>query len=158
MSQANFTEKSKRRSAHAKGLRLQRLARECLEAEGWLVEAAQNAVVWVQDKRRTAISIAGMKPALRPISIHHDIFGLWDLIAVHEVLNPRHRNIALIQVTVLEHISERRRTIIKSGFPCSTDDMLLGWKGGHDRHFRVFRGPAFERWEGECLRLAKGDK
>ena len=151
--------RKQRRDAHAKGLRLQRLARECLEAQGWLVEAAQNAVVWIKDKKRP------LGP-LRPISVHHDLFGLWDLIAVRSiyVTNPappdaaffdimgRPRQVAFVQVTVLEHVSQRRSLIIRSGFPLKEDDVILGWKGGRDRHFRVFRGPGFERWDGECLR------
>lgn len=129
------------RNTRAKGHRLERLARQCLETQGFRVETAPNVVVWIKDPA------TGRQ---KPISTRHDFFGLWDLLAV----GPSDGR-GFVQVATLDHIAHRRAKILASGFPCTRSDILAGYKGGRDRHFRLFRGPRFERWDGECWRPPK---
>jgi len=111
----------------SKGRRLERLAKQVLEAKGYLVEMAPNRMVHLA--------------AGRVISQRRDWFGVWDLCAV------KHKR-RFVQVTTVDGVSARRRKIIASGFPCTPHDLLMGYVGGRGRHFRVYVGPAFDgEWE-----------
>lgn len=131
-----------------KGRELQRLARAYCEAKGARVETAPNIVRWIKPNR----SKGPANGPARPISTHHDFFGCMDLL----VLWPDGRR-SFYQVTVLEAVSTRRAKILSDGFPASDQDAILGYKGGRDRHFRVFPGPTFETWNGECWRPVNAD-
>lgn len=133
-----------------KGQRLVRLARDILVANGYRVELAPNVVRWVP--RPTNHAVAGYpedRPPgrLRPISMRHDWFGIWDLMFLNSGTVR-----AFAQVTTLDNVAARRKKILASGFPAMSCDCLLGYVPGRARHFRVYRGPTFERWEGECWR------
>lgn len=134
--------KTKRLNASAKGRKLVQLAKAILEAQGCRVEVAANQVRWIP--RKTG-------PGMTPISVHHDFFEVWDLLAVFP---KRRRRLvrAFFQVTTLPEASRRREKIIASDFPVMPEDAILAWVGGRGRHFRVLRGPAFEtesteRWD-----------
>ena len=118
----------------AKGRRLVQLARKILEAQGCWVEVAQNAVRWIPKKAPGT--------GLMPISVHHDFFSVWDLIAIWPD-GTRH----FYQVTTMPEVSHRRKKIAESGFPATGLDAILGYHGGRGRSFRVFYGPGFETWE-----------
>lgn len=141
-------------TATAKGAQLQRIAKAILESMGARVEMAQNVVRWIK-RRPNFGGRSGMEaPKLSPISTHHDLFGVFDLLVIWPEGG---RN--FYQVTVLEEVSRRRRKILDLyPEPLFSGDAILGWKGGRDRHFRVFRGPTFENWTGECFRPMKKPK
>ncbi len=126
----------------AKGRAIERLAKAELERRGCLVHLAPNSSRWVEAK-------AGPLERI-PVSIKGDIFGLFDCIAVAGPVR------AFVQVTTRGEVSTKRNKIVASGFPCTRDDLILGYAvvpGGDRRlrrHFFVFRGPGFEgpgeRW------------
>ena len=133
---------SSRRAADRKGKELQRLAAAWLRELGCLVEVAHKGVAWIPKKAKLgAPPQAGPpKPQERvPISTRHDLFGLWDLALVW----PDGRR-GYAQVTTADHVSHKRVAIITSGFPCTAEDMVLGYEGGRGRSFRVLRGPGFK--------------
>lgn len=130
--------RTSRRAAVARGRRIQAIARDMLIQRGALVETAPNVVRRVTDPKTG-------EPKM--ITVRHDFFGLWDFMCVWPD-NTR----TFVQVTVLEGVADRRRKIESHHFPSDRQDVLLGYKGGRDRHFRVFRGPTFAAWEGECWR------
>ena len=121
----------------AKGRRLQTIAKKALEADGYRVEVAQNVVRWIpvaKDQHKPS-------PELRPISTHHDLFGIWDLLwcRADGVLG-------VAQVTTLENLSHRRKKIVADGFPLTKHCWILAYVGGRGAHFRLYR-PPFEAWE-----------
>lgn len=132
--------KTSRQAAVARGRRIQAIARDMLIHRGALVETAPNVV-------RRIIDRVTREPKI--ITLRHDFFNLWDFLCVW----PDGVR-SFVQVTVLEEVPHRRRKIESHGFPVGNQDVLLGYKGGRDRHFRVFRGPTFATWEGECWRPA----
>jgi hypothetical protein len=116
-----------RRRAYAKGLRLERLVQRDLEAQGAWVERAHKVVRYRPAKN-------GGAP--EPFSVHHDILGLFDLLAVM----PDGRR-CFVQVTTLENVGHKRAKILAAGFPATVDDRILAHEGG--RRFRELRGPDF---------------
>ena len=131
--------KTRRASNVAKGRRIVGIARDILVGMGMRVEVAPLVAQRVRDRFK--------ENGIRIITVKHDFFQVWDLLCVS-----RDGDRFFVQVTVQEEVPHRRSKILASGFPCRPMDLLLGWKGGRDRHFRVFRGPGFERWDGECWR------
>ena len=134
--EAKAQAKKARLNAAAKGRRLVQLAKAFLEARGCVVEVAANQIRWWKNPQGRMI----------PRSVHHDLFGVWDLLAVSQAER------AFYQVTTLSEVSHRREKILASGFPADPRDAILAWVGGRGRHFRVLRGPDFttasaERWE-----------
>ena len=121
----------------AKGRRLQQLAKKALEARGYRVEVAQNVIRWIPVVRdRHKIS-----PELRPISTHHDLFTLWDLLWCRD-----DGVLGVAQVTTKENLSHRRTKILADGFPLTPHCWILAYVGGRGAHFRVYR-PPFEAWQ-----------
>ena len=119
-------------NSSAKGRRLVQIARKLLEARGYRVEIAQNAVRWWKDKKTDA---------LQPRSVHHDLFTLWDLLWCRE-----DGVLGLAQVTTKENLSHRRTKILADGFPLTPHCWILAYVGGRGAHFRLYR-PPFEAWE-----------
>jgi hypothetical protein len=130
--------RTSRQAAVARGRRIQAIARDMLIQRGALVETAPNVVRRIIDPKTREPKI---------ITLRHDFFNLWDFLCVW----PDGER-TFVQVTVLEEVPHRRRKIESHVFPCGRQDVLLGYKGGRDRHFRVFRGPTFTVWDGECWR------
>lgn len=136
----------------AKGRRLQTIAKKALEARGYRVEVAQNVVRWIPDKRAFGPKrLVGS--GLKPISTHHDLFGLWDLLfcGYGSAKNPDGESreeiiLGLAQVTTLENLSHRRKKILADGFPLTRHCWILAYVGGRGAHFRLYRSP-FETWE-----------
>lgn len=120
----------RRRGAQARGYRLQRLVRHALEVEGAQVEVARKALVWKIDPDHPA------RPPL-PMSVRHDWFGCWDMVAVFA--DGRR---SFVQVTTLTNVAPHRLKIIRSGFPATRDDAILAHERG--RVFRELRGPGFQ--------------
>jgi len=123
----------------AKGRRLQTLAKHALEARGYRVEVARNVVRWIPTKARTALG--RLDAPSHPISTHHDLFTLWDLLWCRE-----DGVLGLAQVTTLENLSHRRKKILADGFPLTPQCWILAYVGGRGAHFRLYR-PPFEAWE-----------
>lgn len=140
-------------NAAAKGRKLVQLARHYLEAQGCLVEVAANVVRWVPGKVSQAHRIPGDRASnpkgLVPISIHHDLFGLWDLI----VLWPAGMR-CFYQITVADGLRARRKKILIANFPLAAWDRIACYYPGRNRHFRLYGPPGFEEWTGEVWRLA----
>ena len=133
--------KKARLNAESKGQRIVQLAKHICEREGATIEVAPKVVHWLPKKDGSGRF---------PLSTRHDFFGWADLIACY----PDGRREGY-QVTTLEHVSVRRAKMLKDGFPYTAGDAILGYKGGRDRHFRIFRGPGFEDWTGETWRPVK---
>jgi len=133
--------RSPQQRAESKGQRIVQIAKRILEAQGATVEVAPKVVHWLPKKDGSGRF---------PFSTRHDFFGWADVIACY----PDGRREGY-QVTTLEHVSDRRAKMLKVGFPYTAGDAILGYKGGRDRHFRIFRGPRFEDWEGETWRPMK---
>lgn len=149
-------------STTARGQYLERLAKACLESRGWLVERAQNVVRWLPDKED--------RQRLRPVSLHHDLFGRFDGVYVSRDSGTR----GFYQVTTLDNFHARRAKILAlnlgvvivggeegervrnlGGFPVGPDDLILAHRH-RTRRFRVARGPLFlladtEEWEAPAL-------
>ena len=121
--------KAKRKNTIAKGKRIQRLAREILEGEGWVVETARPLYVWVQGK---------------PMAIQHDFFSCWDAICVNNY------RVLFIQFTVDEMVSVKRKKIKDFPYP---DCEIWGYKGGRNRHFRVYKKARDYEWVGDCKKV-----
>jgi len=139
----------------AKGKRLENLAKEWLETKGFLVQLCPNQVVWVPDKKRPPKIIRGRPVYPRiPVAVAKDFFSIWDGCYVDP--DGRAQRRGYFQVTVWAKVSEKRKDILASKFPCNAHDMILGYVEGRGRHFRVLRGPWFEKDEGERLEGALG--
>ena len=132
---------SPQQRAEAKGQRIVQLAKHICEAAGAAVEVAPKVVHWLPKPDGSGRF---------PLSTRHDFWGWADLLACY----PDGRREGY-QVTTLEHVSDRRAKMLKNGFPYTAGDAILGYKGGRDRHFRIFRGPRFVDWEGETWRPVK---
>jgi len=111
-----------------KGRELVQIFKKLLEAQGALVEAAPQQVVWIGRNK--------------PIAKANDYFGLWDLVVVH----PEGRRY-FVQVTTEAHLSDRRKKIIDAKFPCTSCDLIVGHRSGSA--FRVLFGPEFKIEESE---------
>ena len=149
-------------SATAKGRTLQNHARKCFEAQGARVETARNVVRWIPrgpEADRIRVDAKGRcvschsQALMIPQSVAHDFFEIWDGVAVWGWADDQNngetrRRHSWYQVTTLDHLAHRRAKILTSGFPTTSDDMILAWVGGRGRHFRVFRGPLFSGHEG----------
>ena len=125
--------RSARQRATEKGAELERKARRMYEATGHIVETAPKVVVWMPGPTPTSPRV--------PRSTRHDLFGLWDLIAV--TLTGR---VAFVQVTDLSNKAAHRKKILETEWPQSQeykDDVILCWAG--KGIFRVFLGPDFTR-------------
>lgn len=101
------------------------------EAEGYLVESAPKVLAWVP----------GPSPGspLIPRTKRHDLWGLWDLVAI--TLTGR---VVFVQVTTLENKVAHRKKILETEWPRSQEyknDVILCWVGRGV--FRVFLGPDF---------------
>jgi hypothetical protein len=118
----------RRRSAEAKGKRLQQLVATWLGSKGWWVEPARKAVVWIFDP------VTGRR---QPRQIKHDLFGAWDGIAIK---GPRRQ---FYQVTTLPNVAAKRSKIAACGFPATLTDRIYGYIG-RPGLFRVLAGPDFE--------------
>lgn len=134
-----------------KGYRHMAMARRLLAARGALIETAYNAVRFVP--------IEGQPGKLRPMSTRHDLYGVWDAVCVEirqkesktsVVISELVRMTYFVQVTSAGNISARRKKIHASAFPCTPEDMLLGYRGRGI--FRVLRGPRFDG-EGEDVKV-----
>ena len=117
------------RDTAAKGRKLVLYVRDILLARGYRVEIAQNVLVWWFDAK-THRRV--------PRSVHHDMFGCFDILAV----SPSGSRRRLIQVTTLQNLAAHRVKILAAG-RWHKDDAILAWVPGRGRHFRVFRGPEF---------------
>lgn len=126
-------------SATDKGQRLVRLVRDILMTQGYRVEIAPNVVRWIFKREGNTFTRF-------PITTRHDYFHVWDIMALNGIVR------FFCQVTTLEGVPGHRRKIVASEFPAGVSDCLLGYVAGRARHFRVYRGPTFARWEGECWR------
>jgi hypothetical protein len=130
-----------RQKTTEKGRRIMRVAKRLLEDRGALVATAANALKWLKTP-------SGM----RPISVRHDFFGIWDAVCVEIEIGRRTlsdvRIVYFVQVTDVDNMSHRRDKILASGFPCTSDDLILGMRP-RTRKFRVLRGPRFDGTPGE---------
>src|SRR5262245_26084040 len=124
----------------SKGRATMQMAKRCLEARGALwIETAVNAAKWVPGPQ-----------GMRPISVRHDFFGLWDAICARAhhggIADGRNfgpgRVVYFVQATAVGDMARRRTKILESGFPCVFEDLLMGYRGRGK--FRVLRGPRFD--------------
>lgn len=130
----------------AKGARLEKLAKEWLEAQGSVVELCPNQIIRIPDKRQAAIFVNGRAVyPLTPIAVRRDFWGCWDGIGVSQ------DGVRFVfQVGVWEDAAHKRIQVGKSPFRPEKQDMILLYVGGRNRHFKVLRTPGWQ-WEGECL-------
>ena len=137
----------KRRSATAKGRQVMKLAERVFLARGCHLEKAVNAVTWIP------VKIAGrMTGERRPISVQHDLFGIWDAVVVEPGRGfAAGRKTFFVQVTTAEHLWNRRKKILAAGFPCTVDDLVMAYLGRGQ--FRVVRGPTFDVKQAETWRV-----
>jgi hypothetical protein len=112
-----------------------------------LIETAPNVVIWIPVQKG---NFAGPKI---PRSTRHDFFGVWDLLVVEpyrmasSLVPAGHvtRAVYFVQVTETSNLSHRKAKILASGFPCSEEDLVMGYRGRGV--FRVLRGPRFDHEE-----------
>lgn len=121
--------KSKLKSTRAKGARIARLGREILESEGYQVETARPIYSYVGG---------------RPMALAHDFFGKFDAIAVSVA------EVLFVQFTTDEHVSHKRKKL--KGFPYFNCE-VWGYKGGRNRHFRIYKKEFDYEWQGECKKV-----
>lgn len=122
-------QKKKRIDTAAKGRRIARKAVELLQARDYLVEMASPVLKWWKTRDGRLV----------PLSVKHDYFGLWDLIAQ----SPRGR-LHCFQVTTPDHLAHRRARILESPWRPSSADAILVWHGGRGKqYFAVWPGPTF---------------
>jgi len=117
----------KRRSAEAKGKRLERAICAWLENQGYFVETAPRVVFWLW------VAAAGRR---LPRSIRRDFFTVWDGMAV------KGSERWFYQVTTLGEVSRKRDKIERSGFPATPADAIFGYVG-RPRKWRKLVGPDF---------------
>lgn len=133
-----LTDRQKKwRAAEAKGKRLERTIKAWLESQGWLVETAPKVVVW------KFVPAQGCKV---PMVKRHDLFGVWDGIALSESCR------AFYQVTTLTNVARKRTKIERSGVPASFVDAIYAYVGRPGK-WRVLRGPDFAM-PGETMRCS----
>lgn len=134
-----------------KGYRHMALARRVFAARGAWMHSARNALVWRPNP-------AG--PGLVPRSISHDLFGVWDLcvVEVQPCADASHGPTCagtqwryLVQVTDANNMHARRIKIRASGFPCTSNDLLMAYRGRGV--FQVLRGPRFDTKDAEDVRV-----
>lgn len=124
-------------SNSSKGKAYEREAMEVLKADGYMVEQAIPKTIWIG--------------AGRIISVAHDFFGVWDIIA-KKLGEPT----LWVQVTTWESISPRRKKIQEycwnSDFDCP---VIYARIRGKDACFRLLYGRDGYEWTGEIKKLVK---
>jgi hypothetical protein len=125
-----------RQRATAKGARVEVLARRVFEGMGCLVETEPKVLRMVKEPGRAE---------LVPRTRRHDLFSLWDAIAVYPVGSSQAGRVCFIQVTSQGELSHKRRKILASDWPPSQehkDDLILVYAGRGI--FRVWAGPEYQ--------------
>lgn len=128
----------------AKGRRLQNMVKAILESQGSRLEMASPRIVRYTDKETGE---------LKTIATHHDLLGLWDFIVVTPT-----GTVYFIQVTTHDNVSARRKKIIQDGFSHNRLDEIWGYVGGRNAYFQIYRGPDFQKSEGEVWKPIKKEK
>jgi Holliday junction resolvase-like predicted endonuclease len=102
-------------SSRTKGNAYELKSRKMLEKDGYLVEKANARILWIGG---------------RPISKHHDFFGLFDLIAVNS------QEVRFIQVKFLDEESHGWLSSVRheiAGFPVKSELWIWRKIGGRVR-------------------------
>lgn len=123
----------------AQGKRYELEVRRILEKEGWEVEQAINKTIWVGPGKI--------------ISVAHDFFGLFDLMAVRNS-SPA---ILFVQVTVWEKIAPRINKI-KAGSPAWKEipcAIYARIRNGRQAHYRVLHNVDDFKWVGGTAMVIK---
>ena len=89
-------------SNRSKGNQLQITLRKAFEAARFRVETARPDLRWIRKKGSKAVT---------PIALAHDLFGVFDLIAV-PLSGCRFSAIRMVQVTTAEHAAARRAKVV----------------------------------------------
>lgn len=127
----------KKKNTKAKGQRIQRKVLDILEADGWQCETA----------RPTYAFICG-----RAMAIQHDYFSCIDIIAL------KRQQVRFIQVTVDEEVSRKRKKLKDFAYYQAE---IWGYKGGRNRHFRLYEKQNDYAWSGRCeipIKKERNDK
>lgn len=125
----------------SKGKSYEKEVEQILLAENYMVERAFNKTVWLS--------------AGRCISVAHDFFGCWDLIA-KKVNEPT----LWVQVTTWEQSSAKRPRLEAykwdSDFDCPV--IFARMRNQRPPHFRLLYGRDGYKWEGAVKMIVKKEK
>lgn len=134
-------------SARDRGNAYEKEVKAILEEKGYVVERALPKLVWIPGRKA-------------PISQSHDFFGCWDLIA-----KKAGERTLWIQVSTWEHFSDKRKQIVKAGFPinhdvdcCAIFSRMRGGKGGGKPHYRVAYAEQDFEWNGATALVIRKPK
>lgn len=130
---------AKNRAAQGKGY--EKEVKDILTSEGWEVEQAINKTIFIGPGRI--------------ISVAHDFFNLWDIMAVNN--SP---TLHFIQVTVWEEVSHKIKKI---------EDSIIDWtkwncaiyarmRQGRNPHYRVLEAKDNFTWVGGVKMVTKAKK
>ena len=134
--------RSKLGNTRAKGKRLEKLAKEILEANGYLVEQANPKLQFIGPGK--------------VISKAHDLYGLWDFMAVRK---SGYGGVNFYQVGVWEHHATKKK--LAQTFPWSDKYQCYLWlwyAAGKNGHFRVCSRETDYDWVGLCEMPVKKTK
>ena len=124
-------------NTRAKGKKLEKLAKEILEAGGWTVEQANPKLQFIGPGK--------------VISKAHDLFGKWDFVCVSDQeVQP-----LWVQVSVWDMMSVKIKQV--AGFPKTAGfrEIWLWYSEGKHGHFRILKGNDDYEWKGDCEMRAK---
>ena len=131
-------EKKKKPKGRQTGLKFVHEVKTILKATGKEVEGPKFKIVWIPDKEGT---IRRRRPTVKPIQVHEDFFGIWDLISWDKGAGYN-----FYQVTTLPHWTDRKKLIEQAGLRGEIwGRFLLGGKIAY-KQFSVGDGEAIE-WD-----------
>lgn len=118
-------------NTRTKGKKLEKIAKEILESEGYIVEFANPKLCFIGPGK--------------VITKAYDLFGKWDCLAVKE-----NSQLRFIQVGVWDHHSTKIKQV--RGFPTGNWDqeIWLWCSQGKNSHFKVCRWANNFEFRGEC--------
>ena len=123
----------------SKGKQYEKEVQKILESKGYIVERAFNKTVWLARGR--------------VISVAHDFFGQWDIIA-KKFDEPT----LWVQVTVWEMVSAKKKKLSECGYEWNSDfdcPVIYARIRGRNGHFRVLYGKDGYEWQGETELVKK---
>lgn len=122
-------------SKRSKGNQWETEVRKILESEGYIVEKAHARLVWIKG---------------RPISMSHDFYGAWDLIAKKGGFKT-----LWAQVSSIAHVSDKRSQIASFPWTSDFDDCRIYGRIPNSRLFRVYYAKDDYAWMGDTAEVPK---
>lgn len=132
-------------SRTSKGTSYEREVEKILQDKGYITERAYKKTIWAYNKKKRCYG---------PISISHDFFGSWDIIAK---LKSKDRPTLWVQVTVWEEVSHKRGELMTFPWSPKHDECVIyaRMRNKGRPHFRVLYAADNYQWNEEIEYVRK---